>query len=43
MSENMFGYQKWDGALTKDTDKHPTMHRTATHSKDLYAPKYQQC
>lgn len=33
MSENVFGYQKWDVALTKDTDKHPTMHRTATHNK----------
>lgn len=38
MSENISGYQNWEGTLAKDTDKHPTKHRWAPHTKDLSMP-----
>lgn len=38
MSENISGYQNWEGTLAKDTDKHPTKAQVSPHTKDLSMP-----
>lgn len=41
MSGSIFGCQNWEGVVAKDTDKYPTMHRTAIHIKEVSMPKCQ--
>lgn len=47
MYGDILGCRNWGGAPriqwveARDTAKHPTLHRTALHNKELANPKYQ--